>query len=46
MRVRLQQLGAHKEGTVWRIPIDSIPKTNEPDIKIDFRDKKDEVEDF
>ena len=46
MRVRLQQLGAHKEGTVWRIPVASIPKMEETKIEIDFRDKKDEVEDF
>lgn len=46
MRVRLQQLGAYKEGTVWRMPIRSIPAQTEPDIEIDFKDKKDEVEDF
>lgn len=46
IRVRLQQLGAHKEGSYWRIPIDSIPKAEEPEIKIDFRDKEPEVEDF
>lgn len=46
MRVRLQQLGAHKTGTVWRIPIASIPKSEEPSIVIDFKDKKEEVEDF
>lgn len=46
MRVRLQQLGAYKEGTVWRMPITSIPAQDEPNIEIDFRDKKEEVEDF
>ena len=46
MRVRLQQLGAYKEGTVWRMPITSIPVQDEPNIEIDFRDKKEEVEDF
>lgn len=46
MRVRLQQLGAYKEGTVWRMPIGSIPTSTEPNIEIDFKDKKEEVEDF
>ena len=46
MRVRLQQLGAYKEGTVWRMPISSIPQVNEPSIDIDFKDKTQEVEDF
>lgn len=46
MRVRLQQLGAYKEGTVWRMPVSSIPQVAEPEINIDFRDKKEEVEDF
>lgn len=46
MRVRLQQLGAYKEGTVWRMPVDSIPSSVEPSIDIDFRDKKQEDEDF
>lgn len=46
IRVRLQQLGAHKEGTFWRIPIQSIPKSETPEIKIDFRDKEEEVTDF
>lgn len=46
MRVRLQQLGAYKEGTVWRIPIGSIPSQEEPNIEIDFKDKKEDVEDF
>ena len=46
MRVRLQQLGAYKEGTVWRMPISSIPQVNEPSIDIDFKDKNEEVEDF
>lgn len=46
MRVRLQQLGAYKEGNVWRIPIASIPQAIEPEINIDFRDKKDVEEDF
>lgn len=46
MRVRLQQLGAYKEGTVWRMPIQSIPAAAEPSIDIDFRDKKQEDEDF
>ena len=46
MRVRLQQLGAYKEGTVWRMPIQSIPAAAEPSIDIDFRDKKEEDEDF
>ena len=38
MRVRLQQLGAYKEGSLWRIPQNSIPKEKEPEIDIDFRD--------
>ena len=46
MRVRLQQLGAHKEGAVWRMPEASIPKTIEPTIDIDFRNKVQEEEDF
>ena len=46
MRVRLQQLGAHKEGAVWRMPEASIPKTVEPTIDIDFRNKVQEEEDF
>lgn len=46
MRVRLQQLGAYKEGTVWRMPIQSIPASTEPTIDIDFRDKTKEEEDF
>ena len=46
MRVRLQQLGAYKEGTVWRMPMGSIPASTEPNIEIDFKDKKEEVEDF
>lgn len=46
MRVRLQQLGAYKEGTVWRMPIASIPQISEPSINIDFRDKIKEEEDF
>lgn len=46
MRVRLQQLGAYKEGTVWRIPIASIPTANEPEINIDFKDKTLQEEDF
>lgn len=46
MRVRLQQLGAYKEGIVWRMPVASIPTSTEPTIDIDFRDKKQEDEDF
>lgn len=46
MRVRLQQLGAYKEGSVWRIPISSIPSVDAPEINIDFRNKQDGVEDF
>ena len=46
MRVRLQQLGAYKEGTVWRMPVGSIPTQSNPEITIDFRDKNEEVEDF
>lgn len=46
MRVRLQQLGAHKEGTIWRMPMASIPESIEPEINIDFRDQKTEEEDF
>ena len=47
MRVRLQQLGAYKEGAVWRMPAASIPQTTEPTINIDFKDKKkEEEEDF
>lgn len=46
MRVRLQQLGAYKEGTVWRMPIGSIPGEQQPTINIDFRDKSEEAEDF
>ncbi len=46
MRVRLQQLGAYKEGAVWRMPIASIPASDEPEINIDFRNKQQEVEDF
>lgn len=38
MRVRLQQLGAYKEGSLWRIPQNSIPKEKEPEIDINFRD--------
>ena len=47
MRVRLQQLGAHKEGLYWRIPAASIPDvTNKKEIDIDFRDKETGQEDF
>lgn len=46
MRVRLQQLGAYKEGAVWRMPIASIPEANEPEINIDFKDKALQEEDF
>lgn len=46
MRVRLQQLGAYKEGTVWRMPVDSIPKQESKPIEIDFRDKETGEEDF
>jgi hypothetical protein len=40
MRVRLQQLGAHKEGNVWRMPVNSIPASEKKEIEIDFRDKE------
>lgn len=46
MRVRLQQLGAYKSGTCWRMPIASIPAQSEPSIDIDFRDKTQEEDDF
>lgn len=46
MRVRLQQLGAHKEGAVWRIPIGSIPEPQNKPVEIDFRDKETGMEDF
>ena len=46
MRVRLQQLGAYKEGSMWRMPISSIPSASTPSVSIDFRDKNQEVEDF
>lgn len=47
MRVRLQQLGAYKEGTVWRMPISSIPQAETKEIDIDFRDTiKEDQEDF
>ena len=40
MRVRLQQLGAHKDGTIWRMPVSSIPASEKKEIEIDFRDKE------
>ena len=40
MRVRLQQLGAYKEGTVWRMPMGSIPAPEKKEIEIDFRNKE------
>jgi uncharacterized protein (DUF1919 family) len=40
MRVRLQQLGAYKEGNVWRMPVNSIPASEKKEIEIDFRDKE------
>ena len=40
MRLRLIQLGAHKEGAVWRLPMSSIPQVEEKPIEIDFRDKE------
>lgn len=40
MRVRLQQMGAYKDKTVWRLPVDAIPAVEEQEIKIDFRDKE------
>ena len=46
MRLRLIQLGAHKEGAVWRLPMSSIPQVEEKPIEIDFRDKETEEEDF
>ena len=46
MRVRLQQLGAYKEGVYWHMPISSIPEQEEKPIEIDFRDKETEQEDF
>lgn len=42
IKFRLEQLGAYKEGTLWRIPIKSIPTITEPKIEIDFRDKEDD----
>lgn len=46
MRVRLQQLGAYKEGSVWKMPITSIPAVTQPSVDIDFKDNTQEVEDF
>jgi hypothetical protein len=46
MRLRLQQLGAHKEGSLWRIPMTSIPASEEKQIEIDFKDKETGEEDF
>lgn len=46
MRVRLQQLGARKEGNMWRIPMSSIPTPEEVEVKVDFRDPNSPVEDF
>ena len=46
MRVRLQQMGAYKEGTVWRLPIVSIPQQSEAEIDINFKDPIRSEEDF
>lgn len=46
MRVRLQQLGAYKEGIYWHMPISSIPEQEEKPIEIDFKDKETGEEDF
>lgn len=46
MRVRLQQLGAYKNGAVWRIPVGSIPEMQEQKPEIDFKDKETGNEDF
>lgn len=44
MRLRLQQLGAYKEGTLWKIPTSVIPKPVDTEVQIDFRDKDDNRE--
>ena len=38
VRVRLQQMGAHKENNMWRMPISSVPMTTEQRPEVDFRD--------
>lgn len=43
MRARLQQLGAYKDGTMWRIPVNAIPAPDTPKVEVDFSDP--EVED-
>lgn len=45
MKVRLEQMGAHKEGKEWRIPMSSIPEATVAKPEIDFRDRE-EYEDF
>lgn len=46
IRVRLQHMGAHKEGSLWRIPISSIPKEEVKKIQINFEDNTEEEMDF
>lgn len=46
MRVRLQQLGAYKEGSLWRIPIKAIPEDSTPKVSLDFKPKQAEETDF
>ena len=46
MRVRLQQLGAFKDGMYWHMPMKSIPETGVKNVDIDFRDKETGKEDF
>jgi len=46
IRSRLQQLGAHKQGTNWRMPVASIPPEVQKPVDIDFHDKDNEDGDF
>ena len=46
IRNKLQDLGAYKNGSVWRISENAFPKPEDVKIDIDFRDKETGSEDF
>lgn len=46
MRNRLTDLGAYKAGYTWRLPVESIPKSEKPEVKVDLNLHEGESDDF